>query len=37
MTLIQQLRQRWQRFLDRYLDDWLRFWGIEPPEEERDG
>ena len=34
MRLVQQLRQRWQRFLDRYLDDYLRFWGIEPPDEE---
>jgi len=34
--MIRRLRARCQRFLDRYLEDWLRFWGIETPDEERD-
>ena len=32
--MIHRLRVHWQRFLDRWLEDWLRFWGIEPPDEE---
>jgi hypothetical protein len=32
--MIRRLRARWQRFLDRWLDGWLRFWGIETPDDE---
>jgi len=32
--MIRRLRLRWQRFLDRYLEDWLRFFGVEVSDEE---
>jgi hypothetical protein len=32
--MIRRLRARWQRFLDRYLEDWNRAWGIETPDDE---